>query len=249
MHVTYSGKGGNTQRYVCRGPFSTKAANNCIGFGGMRVDRSVAHEVLDRLQPLGIEAALAVLETQGQEHSDKRQQVENACRQARYEADRARRQYDAVDPDNRLVAEELERRWNKKLVQMHELEDELARLAAEQMPMVSTEDRAGLMALGKDLNRAWDSPGASVETRKKIIRLLVKEIIVDIADDTLSLVIHWQGGDHTRLIVKKNKVGLTRWAVAADTLDLVHVLARQMPDQSIAAVLNRAGKSTGKGNS
>lgn len=115
--------------------------------------------------------------------------------------------------------------------------------------MVSTEDRARLMALGKDLTRAWDSPGASVETRKKIIRLLVKEIVVDIVDDTLSLVIHWQGGDHTRRIVKKNKIGLTRWAVAADTLDLVHVLARQMPDQSIAAVLNRAGKSTGRGNS
>ncbi|MGF6313593.1 excisionase family DNA binding protein [Bradyrhizobium sp. i1.8.4] len=249
LHVAYTGKGGNTQRYVCRGPFGAKAVNNCIGFGGMRVDRAVAQEVLDRLQPLGIEAALAVLEAQGQEHGDKRRQVENACRQARYEVDRARRQYDAVDPDNRLVAGELERRWNEKLSRLRELEDELDRFAAEQMPMVSTEDRARLMALGKDLTRAWDSPGASVETRKKIIRLLVKEIVVDIVDDTLSLVIHWQGGDHTRLIVKKNKVGLTRWAVAADTLDLVHVLARQMPDQSIAAVLNRAGKSTGRGNS
>ena len=95
--------------------FSAKAVNNCIGFGGMRVDRVVAGEVLDRLQPLGIEAALAATEAQEDRQRDKRQQLENAIQQAQYEAARARRQYDAVDPDNRLVAGELERRWNEKL--------------------------------------------------------------------------------------------------------------------------------------
>ncbi|MER9877468.1 helix-turn-helix domain-containing protein [Mesorhizobium sp. M0195] len=249
LHVAYSGKGGNTQRYVCRGTFSDKAVDNCIRFGGMRVDRAVVQEVLGRLQPLGIEAALAAMEVQGQEHSDKRQQVENACRQARYEAERARRQYNAVDPENRLVAGELERRWNEKLTHLGELEEELDRLAPLQAPTVSADDRARLMALGKDLAQAWDSPGASNETRKKIIRLLVKEIIVDVVDDSLALIIHWQGGDHTRLIVKKNKVGQTRWTIEGDTLDLVRVLARQMSDLSIAAILNRAGKRTGKDNS
>lgn len=249
LHVAYSGKGGNTQRYVCRGSFSAKAVDNCIRFGGMRVDRAVAREVLDRLRPLGIEAALAAMEALGQEHSDKRQQIENACRQARYEAERARRQYDAIEPENRLVAGELERRWNEKLIRLSELEEVLDRMVAPQAPTVSVEDRARLMTLGEDLAQAWDSLGASVETRKKIVRLLVKEIIVDVVDDTLALIIHWQGGDHTRLIVKKNKVGQTRWTVEGDTLDLVRVLARQMPDLSIAAVLNRASKTTGKGNS
>lgn len=249
LHVAYSGKGGNTQRYICRGTFSDTAVDNCIRFGGMRVDRAVVREVLDRLQPLGIEAALAAMETQGQEHGDKRQQVENACRQARYEVERARRQYDAVDPENRLVAGELERRWNEKLTHLGELETELERFVALQVPTVSAEERARLMALGNDLARAWDSPGASTETRKKIIRLLIKEIIVDVVDDNLALIIHWQGGDHTRLIVKKNKVGQTRWTIEGDTLDLVRVLARQMPDLSIAAVLNRVGKRTGKDNS
>lgn len=61
---------------------------------------------------------------------------------------------------------------------------------------------------------------SSIETRKKIIRLLIKEIIVDIIDDTLALVIHWQGGDHTRMTVRKNKIGQTRWAVKADVVDL-----------------------------
>lgn len=248
LHIQYTGKGGNTQRYVCRGDFSAKAADNCIGFGGMRVDRHIAQEVLDRVQPLGIEAALAAMEAQTERQSDKRQQIENAIRQAQYEAARARRQYDAVDPDNRLVAGELERRWNEKLQQLRDLEMQLEQIdLAKEAPSLSAEDRTKLMAMGRDLAKAWISPGASIETRKKIVRLLIKEIVVNVLDDTLALVIHWQGGDHTEMTVKKNKVGQTRWTVAADVVDLVRVLARQLPDNAIAAILNRSGKVTGHG--
>jgi hypothetical protein len=88
-----------------------------------------------------------------------------------------------------------------------------------------------------------------IEIRKKIVRLLICEIIVDVAGGKLDLIIHWQGGDHTRLEVKKNKTGRNRWVTGADVADLVQVLARQMPDRAIAAVLNRSGKSTGRGNS
>ena len=208
LHVQYTGKGGNTQRYVCRGAFSAKAVDNCIGFGGMRIDRTVAQEVLDRLQPLGIEAALAAMQAHNERQSDKRQQIENAVQQAQYEAARARRQYDAVDPDNRLVAGELERRWNEKLVQLRDLEMQLDNLdQTGQTAALSAEARARLMTLGKDLAKAWNNPGVSVETRKKIIRLLIKEIVVDVVGDALALVIHWQGGDHTEMTVKKNKVG------------------------------------------
>jgi hypothetical protein len=152
LHIQYTGKGGNTQRYACKGAFSAKAAANCIGFGGMRVDRVVAQEVLDRLQPLGIEAALAAMEAQGEQQRDKCQQIENTIQQAQYEAARARRQYDAVDPDNRLVAGELERRWNEKLIQLRDLETQLESLnQTNQAPTLSAEDRARLMTLGKDL--------------------------------------------------------------------------------------------------
>lgn len=250
LHIQYTGKGGNTQRYVCRGTFGAMAVGNCIGFGGMRVDRAVAQEVLERLQPLGIEAALRAMEAHTQRHSDKKQQLENSIKQAQYEAARARRQYDAVDPDNRLVAGELERRWNEKLIQLRDLEVQFEILSADRdRPALSVGDRTRLMSLGSDLGKAWDSPDASIETRKKIIRLLIKEIIVDTVDDTLALVIHWQGGDHTRMTVKKNKIGQTRWAVKADVVDLVRTLARQLPDLSIAAILNRSGKRTGHGAS
>ena len=105
------------------------------------------------------------------------------------------------------------------------------------------------MMLGQDLAQAWDSPGATPETRKKIIRTVISEIVVDVVGDSLELVIHWQGGDHTRLGVKKNKFGHTRWVTDADIVDLVRALARHMPDHAIAMVLNRSGKTTSHGHS
>ena len=249
LYVAYGGTGGATQRYVCRGAFDAMAVASCISFGGMRIDRAIAQEVLSRLQPLGVEAALAAFEGQGQEQLQKRRQVENALEQARFEAARAQRQYDAADPENRLVAGELERRWNERLASMRMLEDQLAQITAQPVGFVGAEDRERLLTLGADLTLAWNSPSVSIETRKKIIRLLICEIVVDAVEDRLDLIIHWQGGDHTRLQVKKNKLGQNRWVTNADVTDLVQVLARQMPDQTIAAVLNRSGKSTGRGNS
>jgi excisionase family DNA binding protein len=249
LHVAYSGINGSAGRYHCRGSQMNHGGSACISFGGMRVDHAVGMEVIARVQPLGVEAALAAMEAHSREDQEKRRQVELALEQARYETARARRQYDAVDPDNRLVAGELERRWNERLLAAHALEDERDALAAEPDASLSEEDRQRLLALGSDLERAWNSAGATPTTRKRIIRTLINEIVVCVSDQTLDLVVHWHGGDHTALKVKKNRTGQHRWSAAADVVDLVRSLARQMPDKHIAAVLNRAGKSTGKGNS
>ena len=249
LHVAYSGVNGSAGRYHCRGSQMNHGGNACISFGGMRVDRAVGAEVIARAQPLGVQAALAALEARGRENAEKRRQIELALEQARYETARARRQYDAVDPDNRLVAGELERRWNERLLTARALEDERDTLVAMPDASLSKEDRHRLLALGSDLERAWNSQGATPATRKRIIRTLINEIVVCISDQTLDLVIHWHGGDHTAFNVRKNRTGQHRWSATADVVDLVRVLARQMPDKAIAAVLNRAGKSTGRGNS
>ena len=246
LHVRY---GGHTYRYECVGAFNQLAAARCITFGGMRVDRALAKEVLGRLQPLGLEAALAAIEARGRRRSEKEAQLELALQQARYEAVRVQRQFDAADPENRLVAGELERRWNERLAAVQSLELEIERLDAKTEPILSAVDRDRLLALGQDLARAWDNPGATPETRKKIIRTVIHEIVVDAVGDRLEMVIHWQGGDHTRLKVKRNRAGQSRWATDAEVVDLVRALARQMPDQTIAAVLNRSGKATSHGNS
>jgi excisionase family DNA binding protein len=249
LHVAYSGINGSAGRYHCRGSQMNHGGGACISFGGMRVDHAVGMEVIARVQPLGVEAALAAMEAHSRENQEKRRHIELALEQARYETARARRQYDVVDPDNRLVAGELERRWNERLLAARALEDERDALAAVPDASLSEEDRQRLLALGSDLERAWNSAGATPATRKRIIRTLINEIVVCVSDQTLDLVVHWHGGDHTALKVKKNRTGQHRWSAAADVVDLVRSLARQMPDKHIAAVLNRAGKSTGKGNS
>ncbi len=108
LTVHYGSRGTHTQRYACRGAFSERAEMSCISFGGMRVDRLVGQEVLERVQPLGIEASLTAMKSLEREHSEKRLQLENALEQARFEAARAYRQYDASDPENRLVTAELD---------------------------------------------------------------------------------------------------------------------------------------------
>jgi excisionase family DNA binding protein len=161
---------------------------------------------------------------------------------------RARRQYDAVDPDNRLVAAELEKRWNDRLAVVRNLETELEGLTASPAVDLAPADRERLMTLGADLERAWSSAGVAPETRKRILRTLIDEIVVRVEDNALDLVIRWHGGEHSALKVKKNRSGQHRWSASGETVDLVRVLARQMPDKAIASVLNRAGKTTGRGN-
>jgi DNA invertase Pin-like site-specific DNA recombinase len=249
LHVAYGGTKGDVARYHCRGASINHGTERCICFGSLRVDAAVAAEVIERIQPVGVEAALAALQERGREDAEKRRQVELALEQARFEAVHARRQYDAVDPDNRLVAGELERRWNDRLREERRLQDELDALSAAPSNGVTPDEREALLRLGADVERAWHAEGATIATRKRIVRTLIEEIVVRVEDDGLELVIRWAGEDHTAVRVRRNRRGEHRWRVDADVVDLVRAMARQMPDMGIAAALNRAGKTTAKGHS
>jgi excisionase family DNA binding protein len=115
-------------------------------------------------------------------------------------------------------------------------------------PFSAKQEREHLMRLGADLEIAWSHPAATVATRKRIVRAVLHEIVVRVANGRIEMVLHWQGGDHTPLQVKKNATGKSRRTVEEDVEVLVRELARTMPDQSVAAVLNRAGKLTGRQN-
>ena len=178
LHVAYSGAGGNTGRYHCRGGHLNHGGDRCISFGGMRIDRAIGMEVIQRLQPLGIQAALDALDEQRAEDAEKGRQVELALEQARFEAARAHRQYDVVDPENRLVAADLEQRWNARLLTVRALEQERDMLAASPQSALTDAERSRLLALGADVEQAWRSPAASSATRKRIVRTLIDEIVV-----------------------------------------------------------------------
>ena len=248
LHVSYNGNQGVCVRYSCRGAHLNHGTRACIAFGGVRVDAAVATEVLRLLQPLGIEAALEAVAMREQEHAETRRQAELALTQARYEADLARRQYDAVDPANRLVAGELECRWNARLADVQQQEKKLEGLTAARPETLSEAEHERLLALGADLETAWTHPNATAQTRKRIVRAVLEEVVVKLADDRIDLLLHWRGGDHTRLSVPRNGPGRHRWCTDATVGDLIRGLARQLPDSAIAKTLNRLGKKTGRGN-
>jgi excisionase family DNA binding protein len=247
LHVTYSGTDGFCVRYGCRGAQINHGTAPCISFGGVRVDAAVAAEALRLLAPLGIEAALAAVAQRENAAAETRRQAELALTQARYEADLARRQYDAVDPANRLVAGELERRWNDRLAEVQRQEERLAAIAAG-APVLPAAEKDRLLALGDDLETAWAHSGATAETRKRILRTVLEEIVCTLLEDRIELLLHWRGGDHTRLTVARNRSGQHRWSSDAEVRDLIRALARQQGDGAIAATLNRLGKRTGRGN-
>jgi Recombinase zinc beta ribbon domain len=236
-------------RYVCNTEIGNLSNKNCIAFSNMRIDAAVSTEVLRAISPLATEAALQLITDRGQADAERLRQSELALEQARYEVSHARRQYDAVDPDNRLVAGELERRWNERLAAVARLEEQIRSLQDKQPSALGDDERARLLALADDLPQLWNHPAASAETRKRILRAVLKEIIVTVTADRLHLVLHWHGGDHTRLEVVKNRVGQNRWKTALATEQLVRELARVLPDHSIAPVLNRLGVRSAKGHS
>jgi DNA invertase Pin-like site-specific DNA recombinase len=247
LHVSYSGKLG---RYSCYGARTNHGTARCISISGLSIDSAVGAEVLRVLKPLGIEAAVKAIETQTGRTSAAQRQLDLSLQQARYEAAHARRQYDAVDPANRLVAAELERRWNDALQTVHRIEGEIASIVATRPPPLGERERQELMRLGADLELAWSHPAATAATRKRILRAALNEIVVRKEGPVINMAVHWRGGDHTALQVKLrlNAAGRHHWPPPDDTIALVRQLARLMPDRQIARLLNRSGKSTGYGN-
>jgi len=249
LHVGYRGQDGHAPRYYCLSGNKEQGKPSCLSFGGMRVDQAVVDVVLEACQPMGIEASLQVLDGDRNEAAHKRRALELTLERARFEADRTRRQYDAVDPANRLVAAELETRWNAALTNVSAAE---ARLKAEQQSLAPLDEcqRQRLLTLGADLHTLWNDPAVSPELKKRILRTVVNEIVVDVDHGAgkIEMRVHWAGGVHTLVHIHKNQSGRNGSATDKDVIGLVRELAKAWPDAYIAGVLNRLGHHTGPGN-
>ena len=180
-------------RYQCSGYLLNRDHACCVMFGGLRADRLVSEQLLQCLTPFGIEAAIEAIENLRGASDERIQQKALALEHARYEVTGARRQYDGVDPANRLVAAELERRWNQALTTEAHLEAELATLQQGREHPLSDAQKRELLALARDLPRLWDDPQSSPEHKKRLLRIALKEIIATSDGETIRLVLHWQG--------------------------------------------------------
>ena len=145
---------------------------------------------------------------------------------------------------------ELERRWNERLIAVQTVTDALERAREANVNVgLSKEDRNACLELGANIEQAWTHEGVTPEIRKRILRAALEEIMVRVEKDRVQLLLHWRGGDHTGVFVGKRATGRHRYTTDAETETLITGLARQMPDMAIAALLNRLGRRTSKGNS
>ncbi len=220
----------------------------CSLFGGVTVEQAVVDAVLAALAPSRMEALTQATEHLARSQTEKRQHLELELERSRFEAQRCRRQYDAVEPENRLVARTLEHRWNEALAKVDDLQQALSRLDPSP-PALSKMEQEELRELAWDLPRLWHHQAAPFDLKKRIVRAVIREIVVFVEATTLRVLVHWQGGQHSELNLRKRKTGEHRWKTSESTLELIEQLARLMSDKQIAAQLNRMGIKSAKGHS
>jgi len=248
LTVRYTGTQHNIPRYACHRGLLDNGEPRCIAFGGLRVDDAIEAALLQVVEP----GAVAAATTAEAEAVTRRDQVREALLRdleaAHYAADRAFRQYDAIDPGNRLVAAELEARWNRALLQVDEVETKIAKHAAAIAPLREMPSPS-LAALADNLSTVWSAATTDARLKKRIVRTVIQEVIADIDADAgeILLLIHWMGGTHTELRLPRRRRG-QRNSTAPDIIDAVRQLVLVASDDLIAGLLNRNKLMTGNGN-
>jgi DNA invertase Pin-like site-specific DNA recombinase len=249
LQVSYGGSGRAVARYHCKGAHINHGEDWCISFGSLRTDQAVADELLRAIGGNAIEAALEAADNMRQQRHEQQSALELELEQARYEAKLSARRYEAVDPDNRLVAAELEARWNATLQKVHELEDGLRQFDLG-LKLPAIPDKELLVSLAQDLPSVWNSANTDMRLKQRIVRILIREIVADVEQDKqqIMLLIHWAGGRHSELRIKKNGLGKHRRCTGVEAVEVVRQMAGKFSDEQVASTLNRLRLRTGAGN-
>jgi DNA invertase Pin-like site-specific DNA recombinase len=251
MQTGYSGTAGNSPRYVCARAKQLYAGEHvCQSIGGIRLEQVILAELFKVLEPASLEATAKALAEAEAHYRRNLAAFELAVERARYEAGRARRQYDQVEPENRLVARTLERAWEDRLAAVRHAENDLRAQQARRPVSLTSEELAWITTAGADIAAVFRAPATTVPERKQLLRAAISEAVVTIHTDTrvADLKIIWQGGAATDLAMAMNKKGgrLTK-ATSEDVIDLVRRLAASYDDKTIAAVLGKQHRRTATG--
>jgi len=246
LYVAYYGKSGTAARYICRGDYES-GGKYCLAFGGRTVDKKFTEELLRAVSPYGMKASIKATKMLSIKEEDKVKAFEQKINQLEYETSRAFEQYNEVDPRNRLVAAELERRWNEKLEELERAKKNLTNAEIERCN-ISDEEKEKILDLGERFSEVWENQHCSNSLRKKIIRTVIKEVIVSLNDEKqmLKFIIHWQGGCHTEFEMPKPVSGVGQ-KTSLEDLEIIRKMAFRYGDDEIARVLNKLGRKTATG--
>jgi excisionase family DNA binding protein len=250
MQVAYAGTGGKVRRYACvRGRDLHATGSACQSLGGGRLDKAVAAAFLEAVTPAGIAATAGAVRELEDQHEQRLAGQRLALERAEFEADRARRKFDACEPEHRLVARTLERALEDALAAVECERGKFAALERARPAPLTEAERAVLARLARDLPRLWDAATTSDRDRKELLRTLIGDVVVttNVAERRAAVEICWEGGACTELSVRLNARGPERRRLDDDTVELIRRLAQHHPDAQIAQILSRQDRRTGSG--
>jgi len=241
----YSRNGHPVPDYVCQRRGIQTAQPFCQIIPGTGLDEAVAQVVLEAVTPAALEVTLQVFEELRARRAELDRIRRARVERAREEAELARRQYMLVRPENRLVADNLERQWNEKLAHLAQAEEDYARATKTEGPELTTEDRERIQTLVSDLPRLWKDPRTSARDRKRMIRLLVEDVTLQ-RDKTIRIHIRWKGGATTSLERPLPRSATELYRTPASIVEQVRTLAANETDSQIAQRLNARGLRSGR---
>jgi len=245
--VRYKGIHSNTPLYVCRGQAAIGRKGGCIEFYGTQLEALVADEVLRVVEPASIALAEQTEQLCQKKQHEKEHHIINNLAQAEYETNRCFEQYNLADPKNRMVVQNLEDHWEKAIETFEQLKSQLEQIRETYQPL-SSDERKMIYQLAEDLPRVWLHEKTDVKIKKRILQILIKEIMVDIdADNFFVFSIHWAGGKHTQYKLKRRKRGERKNYLHPETETIVSGLAELTPDREIARILNLLKIKTASG--
>jgi DNA invertase Pin-like site-specific DNA recombinase len=246
MTVRYT-RNGTTPSYECNQLHKQQGGRTCQFVRGDAVDATVARLFLEALQPAQLEVSLTTLEQIEDQARQVERQWQLRLERARYEADLARRRFLAVEPENRLVARNLEKDWNDKLAAVEQQEREQAAASAGATPRLSPEERQRILNLAEDLPALWHAPTTTPAERKQLLRLLVKDVTLTKEATTVRVALCWQTEAATTVQVPRPPRSCDARRTSAAVVERVRVLATDHTDRQIADRLNAAGCKSGRG--
>jgi DNA invertase Pin-like site-specific DNA recombinase/transposase len=244
MKVKYSGPSGRTHTYLCESTYQTQATSRvCQTIGGLRFDKTVVDAFLEAVTPAGVDATAAAVDQLEADHAERRHLQLLAVERVEYEAERRRRQFDACEPENRLVARSLERAYEEALADVERQRRALSELDRHRPAPLTERERRGLRRLAGELGRVWTAASTTDRDRKELLRALLDDVILDVdrARDTASVELIWQGGARTELPVRVKHSTVKRSGTRPELVDLVRRLAVHSSDREIAIVLSKHG--------
>ena len=229
--------------YVCGRGYQDGEEKSCQCMTSRPIDAAVVEAFLAAVSPSSLRVATQVVDRVEQDLIRQRRQRDLQLEQARYEARLAQRQYDAVDPSNRLVAAELERRWNEKLERVAELERAFANAERDAEWNLTAEERTAITELSRDLPAIWSAETTTNQERKQLLRMVIESVQVDGNSEMgrVEVQIRWRSGTVTSLSVKRTAPGECSLKTPEEAVSRIHKMAPRRSYAEIATALNRAG--------